>query len=252
MHGREDEVAGLGGLQCRLGAFGIAELADQDHVGVLAQRSTQGREVRLGVDPDLALVDDAVLVVVEDLDRVFDGDDVLPARLVDVVDDRGERRRLAGAGRAGDEHEPAVLVGHRLDARGHPQVLEARHVLGDDAERERDRAALAKGVDAETREIPARVGDVELSGLVEGFAPRGRQLRDDRERSFEVGLRERRVVGERRQLPVAAHDGELAHLQVDIARALFHGTPKDRIQLHALHIGTAAVGLEAVSPRDRV
>ena len=237
-------MPGLGGLQRRLGALGIAELADQDHIWVLAQRPAQSCEVGVGVDPDLALVDDAVVVLVEDLDRVFDGDDVLPARLVDVIDDRGEGRRLAGAGRAGDEHEPSVLVGHRLDARRHPQVLEARNVLWDDAERERDRAPLAKGIDAETRQIPTRVGAVELSGLVEGFAPRGRQLRDDGERGFEVCIGERRVVCERRELPVAAHDGKLAHLQVDVARALFHGTPKDCIQLHALHIGTPAMGLE--------
>ena len=113
-------MAGLGRLQRRLGALGITELADQDHVGVLTQGAAKRGEVRLRVDPDLTLVDDAALVVVQDLDRVLDRDDVLPPRLVDVVDDRGERGRLAGAGRAGYEHEAAVLVGHRADALRHP------------------------------------------------------------------------------------------------------------------------------------
>jgi hypothetical protein len=47
------------------------------------------------------------------------------------------------------------------------------------------------------------------------------------------------MIGERRQLAVPSKDGQLAHLQVDIARAFVHGTPQDRIQLHGLHIGSA-------------
>jgi hypothetical protein len=174
----------------------------------------------------------------EDLDRILDRDDVLAARLVDVVDDRGERGGLSGAGRAGHEHEAAVLVGHRLDAGRHAQVGEARDVFRDDAEGEGDGPALAEDVDAEARQVPGRVGDVELPRFVEGLTLRGRQLRDDRERSLEVGIRQRRVVGEWRELAVTSENGQLAHLQVDVARAFVHGTPQDRIQLHRLHIGS--------------
>jgi len=45
------------------------------------------------------------------------------------------------------------------------------------------------------------------------------------------------MVGEGRQRPVASRDGQLAHFQMDVARTLLHGTPKDRIQLHDVHIG---------------
>src|SRR4029453_623303 len=107
---------------------------------------------------DLALVDDAAVVLMEDLDRILDRDDVLAARLVDVVDDRGERGGLSGAGRAGHEHEAAVLVGHRLDAGRHAQVGEARDVFRDDAEGEGDGPALAENVEAEGRQVPSRTG----------------------------------------------------------------------------------------------
>ena len=110
----EDEVARLGRLHCRLRRLGVAHLADQDHVGVLAQRPAERLVERGRVEPDLALVDDARPVVVEELDRVLDRDDVTPPRGVDVPDDRGERRRLAGAGRAGAEDETARLVGQQL------------------------------------------------------------------------------------------------------------------------------------------
>ena len=136
---REDEVARLGGLERGLGRLRVAELADQDRVRILAEHAPQ----RLGevgrVEPDLALVDDAVAVGMQDLDRILDRDDVLVARAVDVVEHRRERRRLARAGRAGDEHEAAVLLGEPLHARRQAQLLEARDVARDHAERERDR-----------------------------------------------------------------------------------------------------------------
>ena len=111
----EDEVAGLGRGQRGADRLQVAHLADEDHVGVLAQRGLEAEREGLRVGAQLALVDDALLVRVQELDRVLDREDVLVARLVDLVDDRGERRRLARAGRAGDEHEAARLLG---EARG--------------------------------------------------------------------------------------------------------------------------------------
>ena len=71
----------------------------------------------LRVGADLALVDDALLVAVEELDRVLDGHDVLLARLVDRVDHGRQRGGLARAGRAGDEHDAARLLGEVVDRR---------------------------------------------------------------------------------------------------------------------------------------
>ena len=59
---REHEVARLGRLQRGLRGLGVAQLADQDRVGVLAERAAQRLAERLGVEPDLALVDDAAVV----------------------------------------------------------------------------------------------------------------------------------------------------------------------------------------------
>ena len=114
----EDEVAGLGRGQRGGDRLEVAHLAEEDHVRVLAERGAE----RLGeagcVDADLALVDDAALVPVHELDRVLDREDVLRALAVDLVDQRRERRRLTGAGRAGDEHEPARPLGQLVERRG--------------------------------------------------------------------------------------------------------------------------------------
>ncbi len=105
----EYQVAGLGGGDRGRDSFQIAQLADQDDVGVLAQHALDRCEVGLGVDPDLALVDDAAAVLVEDLDRILDRDDVLMPCPVDVVEHRRERGRLSRARGAGAEDEAAVL-----------------------------------------------------------------------------------------------------------------------------------------------
>ena len=234
VHRREDEVARLGRLERGLGSLGVTELADQDHVGVLAQHAPDRSEERLGVEPDLALVDDAALVGVEDLDRVLDRDDVLAPRAVDVVDHRRERGRLARAGRAGDEHEAAMLLGQALDAFRQAQLREARHLVRDHAEGERDRAALAVAVDAEPRQALGRVGDVELAGLVEVRELRGGHVGDERERGLEVAVVERRMIREQAELAVAPEHRRLADLEVNIARTEFHGTAEYRIQVHAV------------------
>ena len=68
----QDQVPGLAGRQRGLDGFGVAHLADQDHVGVLAQHPPHGLGPVPGVGADLALADDRHLVRVEDLDRVLD------------------------------------------------------------------------------------------------------------------------------------------------------------------------------------
>ncbi len=144
-------MARLRSFERRLGALGVAELAEQDDVGVLAQHPLDRREVGLGVDPDLALVDDAATVLVEDLDRILDRDDVLVPCPVDVVDHRRERGRLSRARGAGAEDEAALFFSKAGDAGRQAQLFEGRNVLRDHAECERGRAALAKAVDAEAR-----------------------------------------------------------------------------------------------------
>ena len=97
---REHEVAGERGLHGDAGGLDVADLADEDDVGVLAQDRLEAvGEGEAGLLVDLDLVDRREDV----LDRVLDRHDVA----VGVVDlgERGvERRGLAAAGRAGADH----------------------------------------------------------------------------------------------------------------------------------------------------
>ncbi len=112
---REDEVPDLRRGQSRRDGLVVPHLADEDDVGVLPHDVTQRVGVARGVDADLTLVDDASLVLVHDLDRVLDGDDVALSSAVDVIDHRRKRGRFARAGGAGHQNQAARFIGKVAD-----------------------------------------------------------------------------------------------------------------------------------------
>ncbi len=116
---------------------------------------------------DLALVHEAPLVVVHELDRVLDRDDVVGAVLVDVVDHRGQRRGLSRAGRPGDQHEALVQHAQVLRALGQAKVVEGQDLVGDLPEHRAYSAAVPEQVDAEPRDPGDLVGEVGVVVLAE-------------------------------------------------------------------------------------
>ena len=157
---REHQVTGLGRGQRDLDRLAIAHLADQDDLRRLAQRRAQRQRKSRRVAVQLALVDRALLVQVQELDRVLDGDDVVGARLVDQVDDRRQRRGLAGAGRAGDQHDTVLQRGDLGEPRRQLQLLERRDVRRNHPHDDREAAALPEHVDAEPRALGQGVGQI--------------------------------------------------------------------------------------------
>ena len=79
-----------GGERCRDRLL-VAHLAHQDYVGVLAQGGPQTGGEGFDVPADLALVDQAALGFVEELDRILECDDVAIGRAVQVADQGVER-----------------------------------------------------------------------------------------------------------------------------------------------------------------
>ena len=154
---REDEVAGLGRGQRGRDRLEVAHLADEDHVGVLAQR---GAERRSANDVASEPISRWLTMHRRCQCRNSIGSSIVrmcsERVVVDAVDQRRERRRLAGAGRAGDEHEAARLVAQLVEPLGHPQLLERADPGGDQAERGAHGRALEVGVDAEAREARDR------------------------------------------------------------------------------------------------
>ena len=263
MQRAEHHVAGERGVDRHLGRLQVADFADQDHVRVVPQDRPQGvgeAEADLGVRLDLA---DARLVV---LDRVLDGDDL--GRLVlDLVERRVQRGGLAGAGRAGDEHDPVrpvdELLERAVDVREHPAGLEVeRHAAlveqphddafavdhRDDRHADVDLTALHLHLDAAVLRQPL-LGDVEP----------GHDLQPADDRGLEpVDLRRQVLQLQQAVDAVADLDPRLLDLDVDVRRPLVGRLDEDLVDevddrglLGLLgHLGV--VGLDVLEELDLV
>jgi hypothetical protein len=190
----------LGGGDGRRDRLEVPHLADQDHVGVLPQDVFEGLREGVRVGPDLALIHDAGVVAVQELDRVLDGHDVRVALAVHDVDHRGQRRGLARPGRTGDHHEPARVpcqVGHD---RRQVERIDRLDLVRDQPEGGPDRVALEVHVDPEARLAGKRIRHVELELLLESLAQLLRQDRVDH--PLERPGREHRILLEPNELAV--------------------------------------------------
>ena len=181
VEGGDHQVARLRRRHGGLNGVQIPHLPQQDHVGGLAQAGPEGGDVAGGVHGQLPLADDALLVAVEVLDGVLNGDDVGVAVLVHRVHHAGEGGGLAAPRRAGDQHH----------APGHPGDL---HNLGRDvlllpvgdaeahhADHRRHGAALPVGVHPEAGQALHRQGEVVVpyrEVAVNGAAGQAVQLTD--------------------------------------------------------------------------
>ncbi len=167
VQGREHQVTGLGSREGGAHGLHVAYLTDQDHVRVLPHRGTERNGEVGSVVADLALGDDRLLVLVQDLDRVLDRDDVDLFVGVDQVDHRGEGRRLAGAGRTGHQHQAARLEGELAEHLGQAQLLQRLGTHGHPTEHQAEGAARTERVHAEAPDPAEGVGEVGLVGRSE-------------------------------------------------------------------------------------
>ena len=200
--GGEHEVAGLGGGERRADRLLVAHLADQDHVGVLAQDAPHRAGEALGVRAPTSR-----WLMIERLSRCrysIGSSSVTmwraPGR-VDVVDHRRERRRLARAGRAGEEDDPALLLGEVADHLGQAEVVDRAHLERDRAAGDRDVPRWRKAL-TRKRETPGdRVGEVGLAVLAELLEQVGSVLGDVVQRRLGVLRGQRLGVLERPSSP---------------------------------------------------
>src|SRR5205807_2960061 len=97
---------------------------------------------RLGVRVYFALVHQAVLVLVDELDRVLNSDDVVMALAVDLVNHGSQRGGLSRTGRPGHQYQATRLLAELGDDGRKPELLERFDLEGNYAEDRRGGAAL--------------------------------------------------------------------------------------------------------------
>src|SRR5262249_5638360 len=225
----EHQVTGLGGGQGQADGLEVPHLADQDHVRVLAQRGPQRRGERLGVGADLALVHQAVLGLVHELDRVLQRDDVLLPRRVDQVDHRGQRGGLAGAGGAGDQDQPVLPQRQRLHDLREVELLEGADLGRDDAEDGPFPVSLVEDVDPEAGALAQLASEAEIASLLEQAALVVVEEVVDHLVDRVPG---QHLVGDRRQLAVQAHHRLRPRREVEVGGGSLLGLDQEIRDVH--------------------
>src|SRR2546427_2435840 len=167
MERREGEVARLRDDEGCFDGLEVAHFTDQHDIGILPQHVLEGLREAVRVREDLALVHEAALVHVHELDRILDRDDVLVSFAVDLVDHGGERRALPAARPPGHQHEPARQLGEARHGGREPELLELRRLVRDHAEGAADRALLQVEVATEAAHPFHPEREVELAFLFE-------------------------------------------------------------------------------------
>src|SRR6266550_3243304 len=96
----------------------------------------------------------------QELDRVFDGDDVSAASGIYLVDNRREGGGLSGARGTGDQDEPAPLLRNPVDYCRQTQFRCTLRLIRDHAQDNAHRAALLKNVRAKSSQPTDTVANV--------------------------------------------------------------------------------------------
>ncbi len=114
-----------------------------------------------------ALVDDAVLVHVHELDGILDGQDVVVALAVDLVDHGRQRCGFAGASWSRDQHQTARLVAQLAHHGGQAKLVERLDLEGNQTKHGRRGATLVEHVGAEAGQAFQSEGEVEFEAFLE-------------------------------------------------------------------------------------
>ncbi len=179
------EVSRFGCGHGRADRNAVAHLADHHDVRVLSQHGAErGMETR-GVTADLALRDDAFVLRKKIFHRILDRDDVVGARVIDLIHDRGERGRFSMPGRPHHKHESLRELGEVMKQRRKVQLFDRFDARRDKTQRGGEISALEIDVHAEPRLLFEAVREVDLA-LGEQFRLllRREHLRNDPFRRF--------------------------------------------------------------------
>ena len=223
--------------------------ADDDDVGVLSERvaepSLEGRSVL----PHLALVDDRHPVLVQELDRLLDGEDVARHHVVDPVDERRQRRGGARAVRTAHQHEPRFWSLHSITSSGRPRSSGEGMPGGTSRRTAPTESRCTNAEHAEAALAGDGVRRGELPVLEEPLALRLRQHAEHQ--APHIGAVQGGHALHPPQLALEAHHRRAADGEVEVRPVEAHDPVEQVIELHPLRSrvgGRLGAGAAALGP----
>jgi hypothetical protein len=198
----------------------------------LTQRAANRLGERCDVDAHFALVDRALLVVVLELNRVFDRDDVVVVVIVEIVNHRGQRGRFARPRGSGDDNQAARPRDEALKYRGYAEIVHRPQLDRNLPQHHGDVTALAENRHAETGRVAKGEAEVGAARLLKLLLAAVR--RDALHESLRIGRLEH-LGFQSLHPPVNAQDRRLAHRDVKIARTLLHAGREQFVDKNRSH-----------------
>src|SRR5215475_11657799 len=117
--------------------------------------------------PNFAMIHQAALAVMYELDWIFHSDDVVPARFVGLVDNGGEGRGFTAARRPSYENEPFMQPGKFLDDRRKSQLIDSQYLRRDLPEHGGDAVNLIKKICAVSCFTGDFITEIDIPSLFE-------------------------------------------------------------------------------------
>jgi hypothetical protein len=181
--------------------------------------------------PHLALVNQALVFGEDKLDGVFQREDVFAVVLVDVVENRSDRRAFPGAGHASQQDQSLIEMTELLDGRRQKEALEVGNAVVDAPRHHAERTLLPQNVHTEPPHHPIDVNGV---GKVASTIPlenlRATLVEHRHDHLFHLLFADR-IGLQRLQRALDPHVERLARLEIQIAPLELHGGGEEPIDL---------------------
>ena len=250
----EDEMPRLGGVDRRLERLDVAQLAHEDDVGILTDGMFHADLEVPHVDADLPLIDEALVLGEDELDRILERENVLAVVPVDVVEHRADRGALAGARHAGEQHHPLVELTEPLDRGRQEELLEVGDAVVDLAGDEPPRPLLREQVHAEAPLLAVTDRDVGEVGTAVGVEDLSLPLAHEGRTQLPHLLVVDPLRLERLERALHAHEGGLPDLEVKVAAVELDERLEKAVDLqrpaagghglHAVRLGLGGGGID--------
>ncbi len=229
MHGRQHQVPGLGRTQGQANGFQVAQLTDHDHIRILAQGTSQPLGEPTAMAADLALVDQAALAAVDNLDRVFEGDDMQSPIAVQLVEQCRQGAGLAAPGRPTNEDQAIAALRNSLKHIPKVEFIECGDMPRNQAKGGRRAMQLAKQIQPKApqhRQFQRKVQLITLGPLSAlAFIQHGRH-------ALGQGSRAQGRQCHALQLAIQAQHRYLARRQVQVGSPRIHGPGQQFGHIH--------------------
>src|SRR5882762_7079945 len=143
-----------------LDRFPIPHLSHKNYFRSLAQGGPEGEREAGGIAVQFTLMNDAVLVRMQKLYGILDGQHVIGLLSINLVDDSRKRRRFAGASRARHQHNPITQADNLPQFGRQVQRFEVWNFAGDYSHHHGAGAALHEDVDPKPIRTRQAVGHI--------------------------------------------------------------------------------------------